>query len=174
MARSRTASLLIAALCAIFSCGCSLLFVTSPPKHVEKLPPSEPVECTTNKLAPVIDTLVTGFQVYRTIYAAQASNGDYAGLPISRSTDIVLGSSLTALFLVSAAYGYKTTDQCIDAKAAHAAYRRRQTRPAEPRAVPDAPPPTNEVTQIPPPRDVLDQLSERDASVLDEPVREAP
>jgi hypothetical protein len=105
----------ICVLFGLLSTGCSFLFVQAPPANARKLPPSEPLVCTTSKAAPTIDALVTGFQVIRTVYAMNADNGDYSGFPISRTADIVLGAALTTTFLVSSMYVYATTGECVDA-----------------------------------------------------------
>lgn len=96
--------------------GCSLLFTTKPPRNIETLPPSAPVECTTSKAAPVIDTVVAGLQVIRTAVAASADDSDYEDAPISREADIGFGLAFAALFTASAAYGYTVTGQCRQAK----------------------------------------------------------
>jgi hypothetical protein len=112
-------SVVIACLGASCSFGCSLLFVTSPPATVEKLPPSEPVQCTSSKAAPVIDTLIAGYQVFRTGYALSRSNSDYKGAPIDRNADIGIGVGLAALFIASSIYGYSVTSECAEAKDNH-------------------------------------------------------
>jgi hypothetical protein len=70
------------------------------------------LDCTSSKAAPVIDTLVGAYQAVRTGYAIQSTNGDYAGQPISREADILLGVGLFTLFVGSAIYGFDSTDQC--------------------------------------------------------------
>lgn len=103
----------------ILSCGCSLLFVSGPPKNAERIPPSEPLECTTSKLAPGVDTAVAAYQVFRTGYALSRTSADYAGQPINQEADIGFGLGLTALFAASAVYGYVTTGKCAQAKVDH-------------------------------------------------------
>lgn len=104
---------------ACLSCGCSFLFVTKPPANLERLPPSAPVECTTSRAAPLIDTAIAAFQVYRTATALNAKEWDYRDAPISRDADIGFGVGLTALFAVSAVYGLAMTARCDVAKEEH-------------------------------------------------------
>jgi hypothetical protein len=114
-----TKTMLLICLSASVNCACSLIFVQGPPSSVERLPPSESVECTSGKAAPIIDTLVAGYQVFRTSYALSHSEADYNGAPISRSADIGMGVGFTALFAASALYGYGVTSECSEAKERH-------------------------------------------------------
>ena len=68
-------------------------------------------------MAPVIDGLLTGYEIFRTVYAAQASEQDYQGSPISREADVLLGLAFTGLFLGSTIYGGITTSRCKRLKA---------------------------------------------------------
>lgn len=70
------------------------------------------MECTTSVVAPVVDGLLTGYQLFRAGYAAQASEGDYASSPIPRETDLALGIGLSAAFLASAIYGGVSAARC--------------------------------------------------------------
>jgi hypothetical protein len=112
-------ALLIACFGASFNCACSFIFVKGAPASVEKLPPTERVECTSSKVAPVVDTLIAGYQVFRTGYALSRSDADYTGEPIKRNADIGFGVGLAALFAASSIYGYVVTGQCSEAKEAH-------------------------------------------------------
>jgi hypothetical protein len=69
-------------------------------------------ECTTSPAAPIVDGLIAGYQVFRVVYAAQASAQDYAGSPISREADALLGLAFTGLFLGSTIYGGVNTSRC--------------------------------------------------------------
>ena len=93
--------------------GCSFLFVTSP-KHVESTPAAAytPVECTSSKVAPAVDTVLAGLEVARTVYAATADKSVYEGAPISRGADIAFGLGFLALFGASAIWGYSVTSEC--------------------------------------------------------------
>jgi len=106
--------------------GCSFVFVkTASDPQVTEIESRETVpqqaaapqlECTTGKAAPVVDTIIATLEAVRTVVALQAHNGDYAGAPINRSTDIGFGVGLTALFAVSAIYGFDRTNQCSELK----------------------------------------------------------
>lgn len=109
--QSRFALLPLTAVLGRGSCGCSFIFV--------KGPPSEPrharvIDCTTSKLAPLLDSLFGGFEVVRTGLSIGASDASYQGAPISRGADIGLGVAFTALFVGSAAYGFIQTGRCSD------------------------------------------------------------
>lgn len=92
--------------------GCSLIFVKSPPNYVARPTPHPNADCTTSRAAPIIDGLIGGYEVFRTAYALQASEGDYYGSPISREADILLGLGFTALFVGSAIHGGVSTSRC--------------------------------------------------------------
>jgi hypothetical protein len=110
---------------ALSSTGCSFLFVRRTPPHVERLPPSEPVACTSGVAAPVLDTVFGAYEAFRTGYALSQKDADYRGEVLSRDTDIGIGVALTMLLATSAIYGYSTTGTCADAKERHALSRER-------------------------------------------------
>jgi hypothetical protein len=97
---------------ALASCGCSFCFVTPPPVP-HKQPVARPeADCSTSVVAPVIDGLITGYQVFRTGYALQASDRDYNAVPISREADMAIGIGMSALFLASTIYGGVNVAAC--------------------------------------------------------------
>jgi hypothetical protein len=117
----------------VFGCsGCSYIFVTGKPANAESLPPSEPVECSTSKAAPVLDTVFGSLEIARTAYALSRSDGDYSGQPLSRGADIGFGVGFVALFASSAIYGYLKTSPCADAKAQHERARQQYLEPEPP------------------------------------------
>jgi type IV secretory pathway VirB10-like protein len=89
--------------------GCSLLFVKGPPTRLE---PGEKMRCTTSYAGPVVDGIVTGLEVARTIYATQASDATYAKLPYPRSADIALGVGLAGLYALSMGVGISRVGDC--------------------------------------------------------------
>lgn len=102
----------IALALALACSGCSFCFVTPPP-----IPHKQPVarpeaNCSTSVAAPVIDGLITGYQVFRTGYALQASDRDYNAVPISREADMAIGIGMSALFLASTIYGGVNVAAC--------------------------------------------------------------
>jgi hypothetical protein len=131
----------LCALVLLSTIGCSFVFVESPPSDVRKLPPSEPVSCTTSKAAPLIDLAVAGFQAVRTGLAVSQKDSDYKDFPISRKADIGIGATMTTAFAASMLYGFLTTSACTDAKELQA-WRREEERLSkpEPAAAPPAPP----------------------------------
>lgn len=108
-----------AVLAAGLTCGCSFVFVSGPPEHPEKVPPNQHIDCTSGKAAPIVDTVIAGYQVFRTGYALAQKDSDYARFPISRPADIGIGIALSVLFIASAGYGFATTDECDDAEKMH-------------------------------------------------------
>ena len=92
--------------------GCSFVFVTPPPAHVSQPVPHPQVDCTSSRVAPVLDGILTGYELLRVGYAAQASSGDYSRSPIGRDADIALGAGFAALFLTSTIYGIVNTSAC--------------------------------------------------------------
>lgn len=127
--------------------GCSLLFVTKAPppsparvRDAQDQPKkvSRSKACTTSQFAPIVDSVVGGYQVYRTIYAVTAADSAYSNVPISRGADIVLGLAFTALFVGSASYGFAATHNCRELREHEAAEGRarpnrvRRTVPAGP------------------------------------------
>jgi hypothetical protein len=101
--------------------GCSFLFTTKAPDHPERIPPAVPIQCTTTRAAPIVDTVIAGLEVVRTAIAVSAKDSDYTGSTLDRSTDIGLGVGFTALFAASAIYGYAVTSGCDAAKQGHEA-----------------------------------------------------
>jgi len=64
----------------------------------------------------VLDGILTGYELVRVGYAAQARDSDYSGLPINRGTDLALGAASLALFLSSTIYGVLNTSACYRLK----------------------------------------------------------
>jgi hypothetical protein len=92
--------------------GCSLLFVEAPPPDHAEL---RAFDCTSSVAAPVIDTVVAGFQAVRTAVAVGANDSVYENYPLSRPADIAFGLGFLALFTGSAIYGYSETGDCRQA-----------------------------------------------------------
>jgi hypothetical protein len=128
--------LTIVSLIALTNSACSFVFVHTVPSetpeeaqwrrqaHETQPAPPDPGRCTSGKAAPVIDTLIGGFEVVRTGLAAgtDANDSVYRDGPISRNTDLAAGIGLSALFIGSAIYGYVMTSECSSARAAEAQY----------------------------------------------------
>lgn len=90
---------------ALSSTGCSLLFVNT-------AAPPAPRDCTSSRLAPVVDSVLAGYQTLRTGAALSADDELYKRYGVPREADVAVGATLTALFLGSAVYGYIKTAEC--------------------------------------------------------------
>jgi hypothetical protein len=88
--------------------GCSFLFVQAPSPESHRGVRA----CTSSNAAPVIDLLIGGFQLVRTLSALGATDAQYANAPISRDADITFGIGLLTLFTGSAIAGFNWTSQC--------------------------------------------------------------
>ncbi len=111
--------LVVTAVTACNAIGCSFVFTRSPPEHPELVPVQHPIECTSSKAAPIVDVIITGFQVVRTSLAIAADDEQYEDFPITRGADIGIGAGLAALFAVSSGYGFANTNDCARMKRAH-------------------------------------------------------
>ena len=88
--------------------GCSVFFVHGPTEFA----PGRYTPCTSNHLAPVVDSFIAAFQVGRTIIAIDREGDDNIAIP--REVDIGIGAALTAAFIGSAIYGYTTVNRCLE------------------------------------------------------------
>ncbi len=105
--------------------GCSFVFTEGPEPPLRHRPP-QPPDCSTSRAPPIVDTILAGSQLLRAGAAVDASDADYQGESISRREDVALGVGLTALFGLSAIYGFHTTSECDDTKDA---WQREHVRP---------------------------------------------
>jgi hypothetical protein len=122
--------------------GCSFLFVQPP--H-EEYGSRGVIGCTTNRAAPVIDTIFTLTNFFSALYVASEDNVTNKGASVGA------GLAVGALWLSSAIYGYYNTSQCSELLADSeddAPYRRRMPNPRPawrapvvPRPAPPPPPP---------------------------------
>jgi hypothetical protein len=139
---------------ALHSAGCSFVFVTPAPAHVSQPIAHPHVDCTSSAVAPVLDGILTGYELFRVGYAAQASRSDYSGYPIRREADIALGAGFAALFLTSTIYGVLNTSACQRLKRGPALGEEMPgiTRdlPPEPSATPRMPAPAPAASSIDP------------------------
>ena len=105
-----------ALLFAASNASCSLVLVDGPPPP---RPLAGQIECTTGRVAPIVDTVVAITQVLRIAYAGIASDAEYdeLGLKISRGWDVATGAALLGLFGTSAVVGYSRVSDCRKAKA---------------------------------------------------------
>jgi hypothetical protein len=101
-------------LSAVLNSGCS--FVMIPRTPPESRFGVDVRTCTTNRAAPVVDTMVAGLQVVRIAIAAGASEEDSRQAQLPREADIAIGASLLGLFAASAAVGYAHVNACKEAR----------------------------------------------------------
>jgi hypothetical protein len=94
------------------SCGCSLTFVTPPPAAAAPGTARPHVECTTSNVAPILDSVVTGYEAFRVGFAALGPDSAYRHSPIDRDADLALGLAFGAAFAGSAIYGFVSTARC--------------------------------------------------------------
>jgi hypothetical protein len=87
-----------------------------PPETV--MAPNYPVECTTSRAAPVLDTICSGYFVANAVVLAGMKSCDDAGFGEScvesstKTGGIILSAGLAALCAVSAGSGYGTATKC--------------------------------------------------------------
>lgn len=105
--------LIAACLLSCFATGCSWLFVDkAPPNHAQL----RYFDCTSSKIAPVLDTVeAVGGSLAAGIIASDSSYGS------DKAAGVAVEIGLAAVFAASAIYGYTATSDCRDAKDALAA-----------------------------------------------------
>lgn len=89
--------------------SCSWYFVRPPPADAAS---GEPLDCTTSRIPPMVDTLLALTDIGEAIYVgadAQATHKDAA---------VAVGLALASVWALSATYGYWKTNRCEDAIAA--------------------------------------------------------
>jgi hypothetical protein len=105
--------------------GCSLAFMNRAPHPVAV--PNYPVECTSSRAAPVLDTIFGGYFVANGLYwAAQTTCNNSSFDPDcvnsdDRSSGMLVSAGLAALLTASAVAGYRKAGQCQAVKAENAA-----------------------------------------------------
>lgn len=105
--------------CALTS-GCSWSFMTKPPEVVSA--PKYPLDCTTSRLAPVLDTICVGYFIFNGVLLATAQDCASAGLGqrcVSGDTKtggLLLSAGLGLLCGLSASSGYGYAARCEQKK----------------------------------------------------------
>ena len=94
------------------SSGCSVAFMTPVPAGAAPGQARPHVDCTSSNLAPIVDSVLTAYELAGVGYAATLEDADYARYRISRKTDMALGVGFAALFAGSAVYGYVSAARC--------------------------------------------------------------
>jgi hypothetical protein len=87
--------------------GCSWIFVQPLREDRGR---GEYIDCTTNRAAPVLDTIFTLTNIASVIYVAGQNN------VTNKPSAVTLGLSVAALWALSAGYGYSHTSECEDAQ----------------------------------------------------------
>jgi hypothetical protein len=93
--------------------GCSFAFVDTPPAQPTTL---RYLDCTSNRAAPVLDTIGAGFYGVSTGIAVSVSEDEFERHGVSKLATIALNLAITALFTAGAVYGYRQTARCAVAK----------------------------------------------------------
>src|SRR5579863_5281421 len=93
---------------ALGSGGCSWLFVQPLPSRYQS---GDPANCTSNVVAPVIDTI---FTVLATVDLIEIATNETVANPDTRLLGATLG---IIIWGASAIYGYKHASECSDAQA---------------------------------------------------------
>ena len=98
--------MVFAATVASLQAGCSAVFVDAPPADH---PTQRYFDCTSSRLAPVSDTVLTGLGGLATLGAASDDSS-------SRAASLAFGSAVTIALAASAIHGFSTTSDCRVAK----------------------------------------------------------
>ena len=104
--------------------GCSFAFVSGPPPDHARL---SYFDCTTSRLAPVLDTVLTGLMALNVLTLAAASDADWAssnhcnqGDPncpvLSRNGAMIIDGALGVAGAAGMIYGFSKTGACREAK----------------------------------------------------------
>jgi hypothetical protein len=104
--------------------GCSWAFMTKPPEPV--LTPNYPVECTSSRAAPVLDTICSGYFVVNAVVLAGMKSCDEAAFGEScvesgtKTGGMILSAGLATLCAISAGSGYGMATKCGEVKTQNA------------------------------------------------------
>jgi hypothetical protein len=97
---------------ALGSSGCSVAFMTPAPADAGRARPRPQVDCTSSNLAPIIDSVLSTYELAGVAYAATLDDSRYDHYPISRQADMAIGAGFAAVFTASAIYGYVSAAHC--------------------------------------------------------------
>ncbi|MEO8701455.1 MAG: hypothetical protein ABI867_15520, partial [Kofleriaceae bacterium] len=112
-------SIPIALLSIVATSGCSLAFVSGPPKNHQQLPY---FNCTTSNVVPILDTVFTVLELANLGLAASSTDAEWddrfgGDAPISRKGSIPLYAGLAAIGAAGMYVGYTRSSACRGAKA---------------------------------------------------------
>jgi hypothetical protein len=105
--RRATPASLVSLLTSMSPLGCSLLFVRPLQSDYGT---RDTARCTTDRLAPIVDTIFTATNLASVVYVAGENN------VTNKGTAITLGVVDATLWLSSAIYGYSKTSECLEAQ----------------------------------------------------------
>ena len=99
---------------ALWSAGCSFVFVSGPPSEPKERTAHAASRCTTSVLQPVLDSVGAGIGGLNMAIAANASPGKVAwyGIEMDSDTGMALGATQLGLFGAGAVYGFIQTSRC--------------------------------------------------------------
>jgi hypothetical protein len=127
---------------ALASHGCSWLFVEGPPRVAP--PPQFPLDCTTSRAAPVIDTIIAAPHALLAVVGVAAmsdadSDSETDGIAhVLGGLIFLYGLSVTLVYGLSAHSGYRDTRRCRELEA------QRLRQPVPPAPAPTWGPPGGE------------------------------
>jgi hypothetical protein len=96
----------------LLSSGCSLVFVTPPPAAPAPGLPRPQVDCTSSNLAPIVDSVLTAYELAGVAYVSTLEDSRFRNYPITRQQDMAAGGVFAAVFAGAAIYGYVSTARC--------------------------------------------------------------
>jgi hypothetical protein len=70
------------------------------------------VDCTSSYLGPIVDSVVTAYQLAGVAYVATLDDRRFRNYPISRREDMAVGAVFAAAYAGSAVYGYVSAARC--------------------------------------------------------------
>jgi len=114
-------------LLAFTSTGCSWIFMSKAPEPV--VAPNYPVECTSSRASPVLDSICAGYFVANGIFWAAADScdtdisggtSDFCYDSSTKTAGIALSAGLAAVCAFSAASGFKAATNCSKVKGLNA------------------------------------------------------
>jgi hypothetical protein len=108
----------------LWTTGCSFMFMARAPQPV--LAPDYPVECSSSRGAPVLDTICAGYFVVNAAVLASATSCDDASFgetcyeSSTKTGGMILSAGLAGLCALSATSGFRNANQCSQVKSLNA------------------------------------------------------
>ncbi len=92
--------------------GCSVALMAPVPADAARGQARPHVDCTSSYAPPIVDSVLSAYELFGVGYAATQDDSDYDQSLITRKTDMALGAGFAALFVGSAVYGYVSATRC--------------------------------------------------------------